>query len=171
LETKRLGRGMLVVAWLGVLALLTWLFDGEIARQLNPNPSPQGALGADGTLEVVLQRNARGHYVAGGRINGRPVEFLLDTGATDVAVPLALAERLGLPRLGTGMSRTANGVVQTWRSRLDRVSVGPIELADVRASVLPGMAGDDHVLLGMSFLKRLELEQRGDTLTLRQPVN
>ncbi|MEJ2575122.1 MAG: TIGR02281 family clan AA aspartic protease [Gammaproteobacteria bacterium] len=159
---------MMIAAWIGVLLLLTWLFEGEIARQFNPNPDPAGRVGEDGAVEVVLQRNAQGHYVAGGSINGRPVAFLLDTGATDVAVPASLAEKLRLPRLGSGFSRTANGVVQTWRSRLDRVALGPIELRDVRAAVLPGMAGDDHVLLGMSFLKRLELVQRGDTLTLRQ---
>jgi len=162
---------MMIAAWVGVLLLLTWVFEAEIARQFNPNPEPQGRVASDGALEVVLERNAQGHYVAGGTINGQPVEFLLDTGATHVAVPRALAERLGLPKLGTGLSRTANGVVETWSSRLDRVALGPIELRDVRASVLPGLLGEDQVLLGMSFLKRLELMQRGNTLTLRQPLS
>ncbi len=163
-----LGRGMLIAAWVGALALLTLLFDGELARLLNPNRAPAGEVNDAGVREVTLQRNAQGHYVAGGRINGQAVTFLLDTGATDVAVPEALADRLGLPRGAGGFSQTANGVVAVWRSRLDTVSLGPIGLRDVSASIVPALALDGQVLLGMSFLKQLELVQQGQTLTLRQ---
>jgi aspartyl protease family protein len=95
------------------------------------------------------------------------VTFLLDTGATDVAVPQRLAARLGLEKGHASRSRTANGVVTTWRTVLDEVGIGPVRLQDIRASILPSMAGSE-VLLGMSFLKRLELVQKGESLTLRQ---
>jgi aspartyl protease family protein len=65
-----------------------------------------------------------------------------------------------------GMSQTANGMVETWTTRLDTLDLGGLVAHNVRASVLPNMPGDE-ILLGMSYLKRLELLQRGDTLTLR----
>jgi len=115
-----------------------------------------------------LQRNRMGHYVARGSINGEPVTFLLDTGATSVALPMKLARRLELPmRLG-GMSKTANGLAQTWSTRLDSVSLGGLAARNVRAVVLPNMPGDE-VLLGMNYLKRYEMIQRGNRLTLRVP--
>ena len=67
------------------------------------------------------------------------------------------------------MSQTANGNVRTWKTRLNSVDLGGLTLHGVPASVLPNMPGDE-VLLGMSYLKRFELLQRGDTLTLRPPL-
>ena len=65
------------------------------------------------------------------------------------------------------ISRTANGEVTSWSSRLDQVEIGGLRLDNVRASILPSMNGQE-VLLGMSFLKRLEMIQQGDRLTLRK---
>jgi aspartyl protease family protein len=158
---------MLLAAWVVAFALLVMLFDQWLERADNPNANPISTQGADGAFEVVLRRNRAGHYVATGAINGVPVRFLVDTGATDVALPLDLARRLGL-RLGAeGTSMTANGPTRTWATRLDRVDLGGLVARGVRASVLPNMPGGE-VLLGMGFLKHLELIQRGDTLTLRR---
>jgi aspartyl protease family protein len=165
---SRIGRAMVFAAWVVGIALLVMLFNGVIERRVNPNPDPVAQVGHAGVPEVVLQRNRAGHYVAGGRINGQPVVFMVDTGATDVALPLALARRLDLPLWPGGISETANGRVETWRTRLDSVDLGGIVLRDVRASVLPNMPGE--VLLGMSYLKHLELIQQGGTLTLRPHI-
>ena len=163
-----IGRGMMIAAWVVGLGLLTLLFDGQLAKRVNPNQNPEGAVDAGGAREVVLQRNARGHYVASGRINGRRVEFLLDTGATDVAIPEGLAEQMGLSKGPGTMTQTANGVVAVWRSQLDTVELGAIRLRDVTAAIVPSMSANEKILLGMSFLKRLEMLQKGRTLTLRQ---
>lgn len=163
---SRIGRAMLLGAWVAGIALLVLFFNGFVERQTNPNPDPAARSDLQGVPEVVLRRNRAGHYVAGGRINGEPVVFLLDTGATNVALPLNVARRLDLPLRPGGMSRTANGEVQTWTTRLDSVDLGGLVARNVRASVLPNMPGEE-ILLGMSYLKRLELIQRGDTLTLR----
>jgi aspartyl protease family protein len=165
---QQLGRGMTIAAWMLALGLLTFLFSDLLDEQLNPNRSVQAVTGTDGRPEVVLQRNRAGHYVAGGRINGQPVTFLVDTGATDVAVPESVASRIGLSKGRPKLSRTAAGDVITWSTLLRTVDLGGLELHTVRASILPDMAGDE-VLLGMSYLKRLELVQQGDTLTLRMP--
>ena len=166
---SRIGRIMLFAAWIAALAILALFFQRLIGERENPNRDIEVALNAQGRPEVVLERNRAGHYVASGRINGEPVVFLLDTGATDVALPLPLARRLELPLRAGGMSKTANGNVRTWSTRLDSVDLGGLKARRVRASVLPNMPGEE-VLLGMSYLKRFELIQRGGTLTLRPPM-
>ncbi len=165
-QQRRMGLTMLALAWL-VLMLLGVVFFGDLLeRQENPNRSLE-TRSEGGLREVVLQRNRYGHYVASGAINGHPVTFLLDTGATGVAVPTALAAQLGLERGRPLSTRTANGVVTSYATTLDRVSLGDIELDRVWAAITPGLQGD-QVLLGMTFLKHIEFTQRGDTLILRQ---
>ncbi len=166
-EMGGIGRWMMILAWVLLLVLLSFLFSGILDKQNNPNQNPVTQRDDRGALQVVLKRNRSGHYVASGRINGHPVQFLLDTGATDVAVSDELAEKLDLPRGQALYSQTANGMVRSWQTRLSEVGLGAITLSDVRASVLPTMAGDE-VLLGMSFLKQLEWTQKGDQLTLRK---
>ncbi len=163
----RIGKWMVYVAWILLVALLTLLFSKLLDHQNNPNQNPESRPSVEGLPEVLLKRNRMGHYVASGRINGTPVTFLLDTGATDVALSEKLAKRLLLERGVAVTSRTANGTVISWRTRLNEVALGDIRLYDVRATVLPSML-DDEVLLGMSFLKKLEMIQRGDQLVLRQ---
>ena len=164
---SRLGAGMVVAAWVVALGLLASLFSELIEEQRNPNRNVTSILTGSGEAEVSLAQNRQGHYVASGLINGEPVVFLLDTGATDVSVPVALARRLGLKRGAPIQAQTANGVVTTYRTRLDSVQLGSIGLTGVRAHINPGMRGNE-VLLGMSFLRDLEFSQREGMLTLRQ---
>jgi aspartyl protease family protein len=154
------GKLMIFAAWIGAAALLTWLFAGELDRRENPN-QVVATTTSGGRVEVRLTRNRMGHYVASGRINGRRVELLLDTGATNVALGRSLADELGLKR-GTP------DYTQTYRTILGSVQLGGITMHNVPASIDPGMSADE-VLLGMSFLKHLEIIQRGDRLLLRQP--
>ncbi|HID44192.1 MAG TPA: TIGR02281 family clan AA aspartic protease [Chromatiaceae bacterium] len=163
-----LGKGMIIAAWVLLLFLLTLFFGRVLEQRENPNSIPGGSVSGQGVREVVLERNAQGHYVASGAINGHPVVFLVDTGATDVAVSEALAERLGLKKHGGAFSHTANGVVAVWQTTLHRVSLGVIEMHNLRATILPDLKPSNQVLLGMSFLKKLELIQRNGVLTLRQ---
>ena len=165
--TRRIGWGMVVFAWVAVLGLLTVLFQPLLEQQVNPNREIVGQVDAQGAREVVLQRNRAGHYIATGLINQQPVVFLLDTGATDVAISSALADRLNVDRGRAVNVRTANGMTRAYRATLDQVSLGNITMNNVSASIMSGM-GTTEVLLGMSFLKRLELTQKGSTLTLRQ---
>ncbi len=164
---RRIGRWMFGLMWLVVLGLLTLGFNAYLAHQRNPNDHLEKTVAADGARVVVLQRNRYGHYVASGSINGQPVEFILDTGATDVAIPEGVARRLGLQRGAPGRYETANGTAIGYATKLDEVRLGAIRLRGVRASINPGMA-DDQVLLGMSFLRNLDFSQSGDRLTLTQ---
>ena len=165
-EQKRMGKYMIIGMWIVLVALLTLMFSNILQRQYNPNQqlsSQQGARNA----EVSLKRNKFGHYVATGMINRQPVVFMLDTGATDIAVPAGVANKLGLKRGRQVTYQTAKGPATAYATVLDQVSLGDIQLHNVRASINPHMQNEE-ILLGMSFLKQLEFTQRGDTLTLRQ---
>lgn len=162
------GKLMIFAAWIGAAVLLTWLFADALDRRENPNQNVRSARTAE-SAEVRLTRNTMGHYVATGTINGREVRFFLDTGATHVALSESLAGELGLERGPSSRTQTANGTIVTYQTVLDRVSLGDIRIRDVTASINPRMTGDE-VLLGMSFLKHLEMIQRGDQLVLRQSL-
>jgi aspartyl protease family protein len=157
---------MFVLFWVTLLIMLTLYFSGMLDARRNPNQNLVLVPAADGSTEVSLRRNRQGHYLATGLINGHEVEFLIDTGATFVALSASVANRLGLKKGIPSSSHTAGGVVQTFLVELDSVQLGPIRRHAVRASVVPDMPGEG-VLLGMSFLRDLELIQRGDTLIIR----
>ena len=154
---------MLGLAWLLIMGGLYWYFSEREAREINPNTARALNLQQG---ELTLQRNRAGHYVADGEINGRRVTFLLDTGATWVALPLALGRELGLQRGAAVTLQTANGTAVGYQTRLARVQLGPLVLTDVGAVMSDGLDAD-VVLLGMSFLKRVEFTQSGDKLILR----
>ncbi len=166
-SSKGLGKGMIFVAWILALGLLTLFFNGFLENQHNPNQDLRTQDYKDGIREVVLQRNRKGHYVANGTINGQPVVFFLDTGATIVSIPAHLNHRLNLPQGRSMIANTANGTITTYSTTLDKIALGNIELHNVRASLNPHN-NSDEILLGMSFLKHLEFTQRGNTLILRQ---
>ena len=153
---------MALAASLLMLGMFYLYFDSSLQARNNPNRQLQIAPGA----ELVLKRSHDGHYVFPGAINGQPVTFLLDTGATLVSVPAHLAGELGLKAGAYQQAITANGTVTTRATRLDVLAFGPFRLRGVPASLNPGIRGD-QVLLGMSALKHLEFTQRGDTLVLR----
>lgn len=167
---KSAGKVMLTLFWITVLAILALIFERREDRLLNPNVRPTSSVDSSGLIEVVLQRNRKGHYLSGGLINDTTVTFLLDTGATDVVVPGELAERIGLKPESRGYAVTAAGTVPVYRTMLDRVEVGDIGLNAVTATINPHMEGN-HVLLGMSALRQIEFLQRGDQLRLRQVPN
>ncbi|MGD8629114.1 MAG: retropepsin-like aspartic protease [Gammaproteobacteria bacterium] len=165
---QRLGKGMIIAAWVLLLVLLTWFFNDRLDAQRNPNRQLEAAPPGE-VPEVRLQRNRYGHYVASGTINGHPVEFMLDTGATDVSIPAAVADKIGLQRGRRAFYQTANGTISAWRTTLDEVRLGPLRLGPVAASINPA-GSDDAVLLGMSFLRQLDFSQQGNTLTLKHAI-
>lgn len=120
---------------------------------------------------AYLSRDLTGHFHADALVNGTHVRFLVDTGASDVALTAADARRLGIDPLSLAYNtpyQTANGTIHAARVVLGEVSVGGVTLRDVRASVFQG-DGLGVSLLGMSFLGQLTVyEMRGERLVLRQ---
>jgi aspartyl protease family protein len=115
---------------------------------------------------VTLTADARGHFETIGTINGASVRFLVDTGASMISMGIDDARRVGIDYLKgqKGFSNTANGVAPVYRVKLDTVKVGEITLNGVDGLVHESSM--PFVLLGMSFLNRLEMNRQGDSLTL-----
>lgn len=159
---SRLGQRML---WLAALGLLGGLF--MVFSMLENKPGGTvSTMDSNGSVMVVLEQDRQGHYVADGRINGQSVTFLVDTGATDVALPESVARALGLqfgPRIKV---MTAAGPSDAWMTRLDEVSVGGLQRRNVRASITSGEF--NGILLGMSFLRDYSLQQQDGKLIISE---
>lgn len=122
---------------------------------------------ASGRGALVLAPDANGHYAVTGEINGFPVNMLLDTGASLVAIPAPLARSFGIDYRVKGrraFTQTAAGLSEVWIVKLDRVKVGDFEFANVDASI--SEAGLPVILLGNSVLKRLDMKTESGMLTL-----
>lgn len=119
--------------------------------------------------KVLLAADTRGHFYIDGAVNGVPVRFLVDTGATMVSLPQRDADRLGIDyRAGRrGSSQTANGVATVYLVKIDSIRIGGIDLHGIDALVHEG-PGLDQALLGMSFLNRVNMQREGATMTLIQ---
>ncbi len=124
------------------------------------------AQGGDSRQNAILSADARGHFLTDGLVDGATVRFVVDTGATEVALPASVATRLGIDyRKGRpAVTQTANGRAPAWRITLDRIKVGGIELSNVGAIVIEH--GLNVALLGMSFLNRVDMRRDGETMTL-----
>ena len=165
-KTVRVGQ-----KWNGIAVLAvqkdraTVEIDGERRVLMLGQHYRSGAVSTD-REQVILAADPRGHFVAEGAVNGNPVRFLVDTGATVIALPGSEAVRLGLDyRKGErGNLQTAGGVVEAYRVTLDRVKLGAIELSSVDAVVVE--RGLETTLLGMSFLNRVEMRRDGQSMTL-----
>ena len=157
--------GYLLVSGRGRLGQMTqhaavWalIFVGAVAAvglwgDIRDDVAPRQSLLEDGRIEVP--RGPDGHYDAMLEVNGEPVRFVVDTGATDIVLSHDAAERAGLDLdelIYTGLARTANGTVQVADVVLDEVRLGDVVDRDVRASVTDGDL--DGSLLGMRYLER-----------------
>ena len=115
---------------------------------------------------VTLASDASGHFFTNGAINGTPVRFLVDTGATLIALPGRDAVRLGIDykKGSRSMINTANGPALVYQVKFDRVKLGDIELTSVDGVVIE--QGLEIALLGMSFLNRVDMKREGQIMTL-----
>ena len=165
MNVTKTGQGMMTVGVVLGMVFLTFFFGGVEENRRNPNSDPTSLIHPE-SIEVPLKRNRQGHYLLVGQINGEDVEFLLDTGATDVVVPASTARRLGLPYGMRGRAMTANGPVTIYQTRIDELHLGEIRLTNIDASINPNMEG--AILLGMTALGQIEFSQQADTLTLKQ---
>jgi len=165
-STKKLGMMFTLSGWIIGFLLLALIFSKIIDRQNNPNQSVATSKSTQ-YQEIELKRNRYGHYVFIGEINGKPVTFLVDTGATTTSIPANLQQYLQLKTGPAFKVSTANGIATAYMTRLNQLKMGEILFTDIKASLNPGLP-DDDILLGMNVLKRLELVQRGDSLIIRQ---
>lgn len=139
--------------------------DGKRRVLVRGQTYSTGASGAD-RQSVTMSAGAGGHFMVDGQINGGAIRFLVDTGASAVAIPASEAIRLRIDyRKGRrGTTQTAGGPTPMYVVRLDSIRVGGIELQNIDAAVIE--QGLDISLLGNTFLNRVEMRREGQTMTL-----
>jgi aspartyl protease family protein len=128
----------------------------------------RGAASTNGPARIVLTADSQGHFMPAGQINGRAVQFMVDTGASQVVMSESDARRINL-RYEQGQPvrvSTANGTATGYRVTLSSVRVGDALVYEVAAVVLPQAM--PYVLLGNSFLTRFQMQRTNDQLTLEK---
>ncbi|HNZ91093.1 MAG TPA: TIGR02281 family clan AA aspartic protease [Acidovorax sp.] len=137
-------------------------------RTLHLGEAPVSVGSKSGGRRVVLIADSRGHFVNSGTINGRIMQFMVDTGASTVAIGRPDADRMGLNYQGGQPVRmnTANGVAQGWRMKLDSVRIGDVEVFGIEAVVTPQAM--PFVLLGNSFLTEFQMTRTNDQMVLEK---
>jgi aspartyl protease family protein len=138
---------------------------GVVLRQGTPVNLGGGGGGAEGQ-EIILSAGPGGHFRTAGMINHKPVQFLVDTGATNISMSAADAERLGVDYRQGQLTHasTANGVVNVYITTLNSVRIGDVEVYNVYATVHETPM--EFMLLGNSFLSHFDMQRVGDTLKL-----
>jgi len=141
----------------------------RVALQLGGSPANLGGVASGGTGDkIVLTSVSGGHFVTSGTVNGNAVRFVVDTGATNIAMGKDDAERIGLDykKGQLAYSHTANGVIPVYRVMLSSVQIGDVQVYNVEASVLP--TSMPFMLLGNSYLDRFQMRRENDRLTLEK---
>lgn len=147
------------IVWVALVLLVFYLVDNI------QNPNKTWRLGDNASI-VTLKRGLDGHYRAEATINSEKVAVLVDTGATGVAISQKIADKLQLKSINAVRTSTANGDTVSYMVRLDSVKVGGVEAKNVAATIAPGLDGD--VLLGMSYLGRMDVRLFKNEMTIKQ---
>jgi aspartyl protease family protein len=147
-----------ILVWLALAGVIYYLADSI------QNPNKIYKLG--NASSVVLKRGLDGHYRTEALINGTKVKVLVDTGATGVAISQSIADKLNLKSIHAVRTNTANGESIGYMVRLNSVQIGGVHANNVAAMIAPGLDGD--ILLGMSFLGRMDIRLYKDEMTITQ---
>jgi aspartyl protease family protein len=151
-----------------IIFTIVWLslaFGIYVLADNIQNPNKMWRLG-DSASSVTLKRGLDGHYRAEALINNQKVDVLIDTGATGVAISQKIADKLNLKSIEAIRTSTANGDSVGYMVRLGSVKVGGVEAQNVSAMIAPGLDGD--VLLGMSYLGRMDVRLFKNEMTIKQ---
>ncbi|MDP2154289.1 MAG: retropepsin-like aspartic protease [Methylotenera sp.] len=147
-----------ILVWLALAGVIYYLADSI------QNPNKIYKLG--NASSVVLKRGLDGHYRTEALINGTKVNVLVDTGATGVAISQSIADKLNLKSIHAVRTNTANGESIGYMVRLNSVQIGGVHANNVAAMIAPGLDGD--ILLGMSFLGRMDIRLYKGEMTITQ---
>jgi len=162
-NTRRLGGIFLIIGWLIFLGLIALLIQESIYKTKNPTIS-QTYNGS----QLTIYRGKDSHFRVKGSINGIEVTFLIDTGASSIAVSEHIGKAAKLKKLSRVATETANGSSTGYLTSIEHIYIGGIELNNLSAVIVPNM-DSDMALLGMNALKNFSIQQTGDTMIISVP--
>lgn len=148
-----------VAVWAGILT------GGYLVADRLSGPAPVTRILAEGRQEIAIPVSRNGHYYIEGAVNGVPIAFMVDTGATYVSVDFGFAKRARLPEGVPGYFNTANGSVEGRVVKGQTVKADAFEVTGLSVAVMPAGSGDG--LLGQNFLRQFEVSQAGGVMRLR----
>ena len=156
--------------WVLALIVITLTIYRLIGNKAKPilNAQTPVIMESENGNTITIKADPDGYFIFLGKINGIPVKFLYDTGATSIAIPEQFANYIGLSKGKKIMEQTANGQSISYSSKLKTVQVGNIIIHNVSGLVSPGLE-NDVVLLGMSFLKHVKIKHENNELILTYP--
>lgn len=161
---RRLGALFLIMGWVIIISLVALLVNFGMFRTKSPliNTTPSGT-------QIIISRDNDYHFRIDGSINGIAVTFLIDTGATSIAIPSKIADTAHLARLSQVNTETASGSSIGYFTKIDKLDIGTIKFNNATAIIIPDM-DSNQVLLGMNILQHLNIQQTRDTLIITVPV-
>jgi len=160
-QLSKMGGVMMLAGWVLFFGLLTMFFNNYM------HPRSDGRITSSGDRIVTVYRNINNQYLSTGKINGKSVVYLIDTGATGISIPVKVARETGLLSGSPSTVSTANGLRTVYQTTVKKLELGPIVIKNIRAHINPGLT-DNQILLGMRVLRQLDIRIKGDTMTLRQ---
>lgn len=163
-ETSNAQLGKIMLVWALILGLGVWFLQEWLDQKYQPN----AGLVTTQNEPLRLAPDPYHQYSVDGAINHHQVTFLIDTGASSVSVPAAVAKKAGLVGGEKYWVTTANGSIQVESTRIEKLMVGGFELRNIEAGINPHM-DDGIILLGMSAMRHLRFSQDGDTMVIEQP--
>lgn len=163
-KDRRLGAIFLIIGWLILISLVALLVNFSMFRTKAPliNTTEAGT-------QVIIYRDNDYHFRIDGSINGIAVTFLIDTGATSIAIPSSIADNANLPKLSEVGTETANGNSIGYLTKISKLDIGTIKFENATAIIIPTM-NSNQVLLGMNILQHLNIQQTKDTLIITVPA-
>lgn len=158
-ETSGIGALMLLIGWIIGLALLGFLIHQVFfaPKDIDINRTVAGTT-------ITIYRDADQHFRIDGNIDGATANFLIDTGATFIAIPESIAKQARLKKGRAVNARTAGGISKAYYTKIKMLQLGPYKFKNVSAMILTELGNE--CLLGMNILKRFESRQDGEKLEL-----
>ena len=151
--------------WIFVFTMTSYIASIYLKHEERQYLTPVST--TENNQNIVTLHSHNQHYVTYATINGHRVKCLIDTGASNVSVPINIAKSIGLSRGRGFYASTANGDIKVYQTMIRQLQIGNIVLENIEGSINPSMH-DDYVLIGMSALKYLDMVKVDNTLTLKQ---
>ena len=157
---------LLALVWGIFILILANLFKGYSNTVATDELKATYDLGENN--ELIINATYQGHFIIPGTINSKPVNFILDTGATNITLPWSIARESNLPVLNEFYAHTANGNALVYSSNIENLTIGEFKFNNIDVVISPQMSGN-LCLLGMNILKELDINIQDNKLILSSP--